>query len=436
VVASLAYSAAEEMMQHAVSCGAKQANIHNTLQFASRWLTTVVNEQVEAPWLGNLDNQGGQARDTYTTTAATVFDGIDNSREARIGLVGPACGYGLAHQNRDIAAHLGIDRWLVRGPIEPTSMRHLLRIDAVSRELNGAELEAWLDGLDAVLFVERPAFANLAHVARDLGMCVICVPNWEWLSPAYDWLGCVDVMLCPARHTARMLEDWKRRFGFAWQIIEASWPIDTDRFVFRPRQRCRQFVYVHGSGGFRATRGHESAAPLRRKGLEVLLSAARIVPKIPIVVYAQPRDMPQVPANVELRLPPADNRRLYVDGDVCVQPSHWEGLGLPLLECQAAGMPLVTTDAPPMNEHHPLAVIAAELEAVYLSPELCIPAARIEPQNLAATLAAVFGRDIRSPSRSARQFVEEHHSWRFAGSKICESIKAAVFRRHFAAGNC
>ncbi len=36
--------------------------------------------------------------------------------------------------------------------------------------------------------------------------------------------------------------------------------------------------------------------------------------------------------------------------DVCLTPSRWEGLGVPLFEATALGLPIITNDAPPMNE--------------------------------------------------------------------------------------
>ena len=36
--------------------------------------------------------------------------------------------------------------------------------------------------------------------------------------------------------------------------------------------------------------------------------------------------------------------------DVSISPSRWEGLGLPLYEAVAFGMPMITNDDPPMNE--------------------------------------------------------------------------------------
>jgi glycosyltransferase involved in cell wall biosynthesis len=206
------------------------------------------------------------------------------------------------------------------------------------------------------------------------------------------------------------------------------WPVDVDRFQFRHRLRCRRFVFVAGNGGARAVRP-EGAGELRRKGLAVLIEAARRVPGIPLVVYADPHDVVSpVPTNIEWRWPPVDNTELYVDGDVCVQPSHWEGLGLPLLECQAAGMPLVTTDAPPMNEHRPLARIRASQETVLLAESHRITAALIQPDDLAATLRSLHSRSIAAASRRARRFVEREHGWDRARASIHDALSRWLVR--------
>jgi hypothetical protein len=103
---------------------------------------------------------------------------------------------------------------------------------------------------------------------------------------------------------------------------------------------------------------------------------------------------------------------LYGEGDVCVQPSRWEGLGLQMLECQAAGLPLVTTDAPPMNEHRPLrAVHARETELLAVVRGHPLTAHNLGPSDLAATLAGLYRTNITSASESARSFIEREHSW-------------------------
>ncbi len=58
-------------------------------------------------------------------------------------------------------------------------------------------------------------------------------------------------------------------------------------------------------------------------------------------------------ARVEIELedrPTDEHLRQFASCDVCLSPSRWEGLGLPLYEAVAFGMPSITNDSPPMNE--------------------------------------------------------------------------------------
>lgn len=409
VTASLVHSTSQELQQRFPAGAREQVELQHAKTFATRWLSSV--------------NGADDCADNHVCVRPHREIAKRSSADARmrVGLVGQHSGFGLAHQNRDIVSHLRVDRWLVPGQSEspPTTA---CRIDEMSRPMSPIEMEAWLDGLDLVLFVERPIFANVTQVARSLGVRVACVANWEWLYPALDWLSDVDLMICPTRHTLNVLDDWKRRFNFTWDLHYVPWPVDIDRFDFRIRETCRRFVYVNGSGGAAATMLEPSPdglqIVLRRKGLDILIAAAHLVPEIPIIVYASDDNLPSLPANIELRPLPADNRLLYIDGDVCVQPSRWEGLGLPLLECQAAGMPLVTSDAFPMREHEPMKLVPTGLEAGRLTPEIVIPVANTDPVDLAAAMRSVHGRRIESQSKSARRFVERKHNWNVALPEI------------------
>jgi len=56
---------------------------------------------------------------------------------------------------------------------------------------------------------------------------------------------------------------------------------------------------------------------------------------------------------IELALedePESRHRARFASCDVCLAPSRWEGLGLPLYEATAFGMPIITNDRPPMSE--------------------------------------------------------------------------------------
>lgn len=334
----------------------------------------------------------------------------------KVGLVGWNTASGLGYQNRDLAVHGGIDRWLVprhpRFPTLPPPAGATCRVDVVPREIGDGAIRAWLDGLDWVLFVELPYVNRLAQHARGLGISVAHVPNWELSDPCADWVNYVDLMICPTAHTHRVFRDWRAAYGHAWDLTTFPWPIDVDRFRFRERRRCERFLFVNGTGGCPADRPDGSATPYRRKGMELLFEAARRAPELSFLAYSQVGiDLP-VPANVEVRAAPGDNRRLYDEGDACVQPSHWEGLGLTLLECQAAGLPLITTDAPPMNEFRPFRVVpAAGVDVVSLFGCHPFAARHAGPDDLARVLREVAGTDLAEASRAARAHVESGHSW-------------------------
>lgn len=350
-------------------------------------------------------------------------------RTSRIGLVGWNNLKGLGHQNRDLARWLPVERWLVPASAaveegKTPVAQGTTRIDHLPNTNQSRHaVRRWLEGVDVVLFVETPLIDGLTARARAQGMRVVCVPNWEWLHPGLEWLHDVDAMLCPTIHTRQVLDEWRQRYGFEWDVHYCPWPIDVEAFPFRLRTTCRRFVSVIGTDQRHPRRLDGTPTDTRRKGLEVLLAAARQLPHIPFLVWSQTDDLPPLPANVELRMSSANNAELYQDGDVCVQLSRWEGLGLPLLECQAAGMPLITIDAPPMNEHNPLAVVrVAESEVLELWPGRFIAAPIMRVEDVVAVLAAWFGRDIQRASQAGREFVERDHSWSNLRSVMLDMI--------------
>jgi glycosyltransferase involved in cell wall biosynthesis len=333
-----------------------------------------------------------------------------------IGLVGWNTPTGLGYQNRDIAEHLPVASWLaVRHPRIARLSRPRFPGKYFAPWLRTVSPRAqrdWLAGLDWFLFVEQPCVPEIVQRAHELGVNVACVPNWEFLTPGTDWLPYVDQMICPTETAYRMLCRWRRDLGFAWDVVHLPWPIDHRRFPFRRRERCRRFLFVNGTAGTKPWRLDGSRTPYRRKGMELIAATARLLPRVPFLVYSQVGDLPPMPDNVEVRPAPKSNSDLYHDGDVCVLPSHWEGLGLQLLECQAAGLPLVTTDAPPMNECRPFRTVrAAATEPVFINGDQPVESHLIRPEDLAAVLDEIFDSDIRDASEQGRAYVERERSW-------------------------
>jgi hypothetical protein len=88
-------------------------------------------------------------------------------------------------------------------------------------------------------------------------------------------------------------------------------------------------------------------------------------------------------------------------------------------------MPLITTDAPPMNEYQPLdAIPVVGSQVLQLCGNQPIVSNVMEPSDLIAVLERWLGADISEASRRAREFVEREHSWDAARPMICEKLVA------------
>jgi glycosyltransferase involved in cell wall biosynthesis len=349
------------------------------------------------------------------------------ARPGRVGLIGWNTPTGLGYQNRDIAKHLPVDRWLAPRHPQTSRLRPPRMPGAYwapwSRTPSKRSLRNWLSGLDWLIFVEQPYLDGIVQLAREMWISVACVPNWEWLSLDLDWLPFIDLMICPTAVAERMVRRWRRDMGFAWDVAYVPWPVDPCRFPFRRRERCRRFLFVNGTAGTMGWRPDGRSTPYRRKGLELIAATAGLLPHVPFLVYSQVPPRLTLPKNVEVRRAPRLNSELYRDGDVCVQPSHWEGLGLQLLECQAAGMPLVTTAAPPMTECRPFRTVPVlETEVVFVRGDQPVESQLICPEDLAAVLEGIYDTDIGEASKQARAYIEQERSW----PRVRETIAALM----------
>lgn len=341
----------------------------------------------------------------------------ESSKKSRVGLMGCNVATGLGYQNRDLVRQGLISKWVVPEHPEPLGFHQIDlpddKILCLSEErINENELREWCKELDWLLFIESPRIPVLVRIAAHAGAGIACVANWEWLQPEMDWLSFVDVMFCPTRQTETMLKDWKERYGFGWKVVYLPWPIDAERFKFRQRKTCESFLYVNGWGGSWLSYPNGGPVAYRRKGLDTILETAHIAPDLRFVIKSQEAPPTEgLPDNITWLGAEKDNGSLYDFGDVCVQPSRFEGLGLPLLECQAAGLPLVTTNAPPMNEHNPLKTVPTEgFEIVSTGPGP-IAAHIVSSHSLVDTLRSIVGMRIESESDAAREYILKEHSW-------------------------
>ncbi|HET7293717.1 MAG TPA: glycosyltransferase [Vicinamibacteria bacterium] len=261
----------------------------------------------------------------------------------RWAVVGPKDDTGLGRQAESIRAVLGIG-----GQLAPPSERLLDRPLAGpgDRRLDPRcprdEVRELLRGLQGVLVLERPNWhRELLPLSRELGVRTVCAPNWEWFA-ARDplWRHC-ELFVCCSRFALGVV----RRCGWRNAVGVGPWPLPLGRFPAR-RVGGPARIFVHNGA---------LMDPFDRKGTHDVIRAFRRVgrPDLRLIVHlqreAELRDLDQ---RVDVRVGNLEEpAELYAEADVAVQPSKIEGVGFLVLEALASGLPVVTTDAPPMNEY-------------------------------------------------------------------------------------
>lgn len=226
--------------------------------------------------------------------------------------------------------------------------------EASAHEIPAAEYETWASEheLDVVFCDENYQFEELAGLGKR-GVRVIGRFVWESFSPAdagsarraYETI--YSLTRCEQRRYRELgIESPYLRWGIHPELLAAAERAESDRAAGEDG-RVR-FLFPCSFLGPRR--------PLR----EVLRAFRRVEGDVRLLVSAQlPRREEQLrraaerDPRVELQLtelPTAEYLAAFGAADVCLAPSRWEGLGVPLFEATAFGLPIITNDAPPMNE--------------------------------------------------------------------------------------
>jgi glycosyltransferase involved in cell wall biosynthesis len=257
-------------------------------------------------------------------------------------------------------------------------------------------VERFLDGLDCVLVIECSLLPTLWFQAKKLGIRTVLIPNAEWFFPEDPEMEWIDHFIAPTRSCLEYLA----MHGLGERSSYIPYPVDTNSFPFAARSKARLFAHYSGWGG------HEG-----RKGTTAVLDAAAICPEIPFVIFSQAPLLHQASSNVKVFGPVRFPHEQYGIADVAIQPSRWEGVGLQILEPMCCGIPTVTTDAPPMNEHvtDRNLLLSATPGKTYLKQKEWT-ANDVTANHIAQRVRAIFGSDIREMSLEARHSMERR-SW-------------------------
>jgi 1,2-diacylglycerol 3-alpha-glucosyltransferase len=268
----------------------------------------------------------------------------------------------VARQLRSALDELGHETYVLarpkkeRGPMKGRLQRDDVwdqpRVDEASAyDVTAAEYSSWVErrGIEAILCDQNYQFAELAGLRRR-GVLTIGRFVWEHFT-AEDVAGARAAFDVVYSFT-RCEQERYRSLGLETPYV--PWGIHPELLAVEPARRADGAVLLTFPGGFV---GH-------RKPIEPVVAAFMRTrdERLRLLVKAQverkggaaaARAAAASDPRIEFMLsdqPTGEHLREFASADVCLAPARWEGLGLPLFEATAFGMPVITNDIPPLNE--------------------------------------------------------------------------------------
>jgi 1,2-diacylglycerol 3-alpha-glucosyltransferase len=224
--------------------------------------------------------------------------------------------------------------------------------EAAAFEVTSDEYERWVEanGLEVVFCDQNYQFDEIGRL-RDRGVRTIGRFVWEHFAPqhAEGARRAYNVVYSftraeQARYAELGIESPYVPWGchpelLAYAKDEPSGPSETVAYIFPA-----------GFAGHRKPLGPvlEAFGKVSDERLRLLVKA-----QVERKQLREAQDAAERDRRIELHVadePTREHLQRFASCDVCLSPARWEGLGLPLYEAIAFGMPAITNDAPPMNE--------------------------------------------------------------------------------------
>ena len=198
-----------------------------------------------------------------------------------------------------------------------------------------------LSKVKGIIFFETYATWHpaLLTVAKKLGVKTVCVPTWEWFRGEDPMWKLCDFFACPTKFTVGIVT------SYGWKNARyVPWPLDLTQFPARKIQGAAR-LFIHNAGLVDRD---------DRKGTRDAIRAFKKVKQddLRLIVRMQKEvPLPKLDSRIDVQVGNlARPEQLYETGDVAIQPSKMEGIGFMVIEPLCVGMPVITTNYPPMNE--------------------------------------------------------------------------------------
>jgi len=209
------------------------------------------------------------------------------------------------------------------------------------------------EGLKVVFFPDRLEDPEVLDWCKNNGVATVMIINYETIKKEeFDLYKKNTILMCPVKCTYDLL----KKHGFR-NIRFIRWAVDDEVFLPEETQIKPPVRFIHNAG-YGGVQWRKNTLAV----VEAFEAACQKNKNIILVLKSQKpiREYPERVRNIidnngrirviEKDLKMNDLIELYRSCHVSVLPSKWEGIGIPFIESLALGLPVITVDAPPMNE--------------------------------------------------------------------------------------
>jgi glycosyltransferase involved in cell wall biosynthesis len=337
----------------------------------------------------------------------------------------------LGHETHVLARPTSEEGWRWVDYVEEGDVWAGPRITVAStHEIPRAEYEAWITAnqLDAVFFDQNYDFETIAAL-RESGVRTLGRFVWEQFAPEHvGGAGeALDVVYSVTRaerdrYAGLGIESPLVRWGCHPELtsIVPDRPDDVVRYIFPggmlgPRKPLRAVVQA-----FKRTLDKTDDPRLR-----LLIRTQIERTQLESVERNSGRD-PRFEVKIG-DLPTAQHLQLFADCHVCLAPSRWEGLGLPLYEALAFGMPIITNNDPPMNE-----IVEEGVNGLFVNSNVDgstpsgLPTYDIRVKSTREAIQRLADDDLRAELTAGARRVRDQRSWSTTVADFGELLSRVV----------
>jgi glycosyltransferase involved in cell wall biosynthesis len=224
-------------------------------------------------------------------------------------------------------------------------------------KLSDEDVAVWVaaNKLDLVFTLEEPNNPNTFSICKNLKVPTINYIDIEMFNPDLkDVYKDCSLFFCPTQHCYDIMFQYRYQnlilVKYMANIYKYPWTLRKVRGSERV-----QFVIHSGWSGVNGRKGTEPT-------IRAFVQANHPNTHLTVITQKKWKTYDEETKKVasrcnRIKIQEINNTDIvynsgaYAFGHCVVIPSKWEGLGLVHLEARISGLPVITTDAPPMNEH-------------------------------------------------------------------------------------